>query len=242
MNHKDENNLQETEKTVIDTHSTNEEKQKEKEDTSKYEIKDLNAKKLNELLSSFNNKNISQENRNERKQDNDNVEDENIKKEKLVLEEKKQELEKEKLRLEELKKESTSTKDVTEIEKANEPQKAEQAKINSELKENNTNTKEENNNIHKEKEQTPQNNNTGKFISVVKIKGDLKKKYLDKIVEIDPNLHLCRDDSNKIEIYYGPFSDDAKRDELLEKLVKKGFNQANKLELTTEEYNKRCNY
>ena len=81
-----------------------------------------------------------------------------------------------------------------------------------------------------------------KFINVAKIKGSLYKKYLDKITSINTNAILCRDDKNRIEIYFGPFNNDETRTELLNKLISGGFDEAFELELTQEEFNKRCNY
>ena len=49
------------------------------------------------------------------------------------------------------------------------------------------------------------NNNFIKLINVAKIKGSLYKKYLDKVTAINPSAILCRDDKNRIEIYFGPF-------------------------------------
>lgn len=81
-----------------------------------------------------------------------------------------------------------------------------------------------------------------KFINVAKIKGVLYKKYLDKITAINPNIILCRDDKNKIEIYYGPFNNNETRIELLDKLINSNFGEAYSLEFTKEEFDKRCNY
>ena len=68
------------------------------------------------------------------------------------------------------------------------------------------------------------------------------KKYLDKIISINPNVKLCRDEKNRIEIYYGPFKNSEERRELLDKLVKNKFSEAYELEFTQEEFDKRCNY
>ena len=81
-----------------------------------------------------------------------------------------------------------------------------------------------------------------KLINVAKIKGDLNKKYFDKVVDINANILLCRDDENIIELYYGPFLEDSLRDDLLSKLIKNGFKEAYSLEMTKEEFDKRCNY
>ena len=81
-----------------------------------------------------------------------------------------------------------------------------------------------------------------KLINVAKIKGDLNKKYFDKVIEVNANILLCRDDENIIELYYGPFLEDEIRDNLLSKLIKNGFKEAYSLEMTKEEFDKRCNY
>lgn len=65
-----------------------------------------------------------------------------------------------------------------------------------------------------------------KLINVAKIKGDLNKKYFDKVIEVNANVLLCRDDENIIELYYGPFLEDEIRDNLLSKLIKNGFKEA----------------
>ncbi|MGJ0310278.1 hypothetical protein [Aliarcobacter cryaerophilus] len=81
-----------------------------------------------------------------------------------------------------------------------------------------------------------------KLINVAKIKGDLNKKYFDKVIEVNANVLLCRDDENIIELYYGPFLEDEIRDNLLSKLIKNGFKESYSLEMTKEEFDKRCNY
>ena len=81
-----------------------------------------------------------------------------------------------------------------------------------------------------------------KLINVAKVKGDLNKKYFDKVIEVNANILLCRDDENIIELYYGPFLEDEIRDNLLSKLIKNGFKEAYSLEMTKEEFDKRCNY
>lgn len=81
-----------------------------------------------------------------------------------------------------------------------------------------------------------------KLINVAKVKGDLNKKYFDKVIEVNANVLLCRDDENIIELYYGPFLEDEIRDNLLSKLIKNGFKEAYSLEMTKEEFDKRCNY
>ena len=101
--------------------------------------------------------------------------------------------------------------------------------------------------IKKEDTSTQQTTETStptfiKLINVAKIKGELKKNFLDKVISINPNVHLCRDEENIIELYFGPFSDDETRKELYNKLVSKGFKEAYELEMTQEAFDKSCNY
>lgn len=81
-----------------------------------------------------------------------------------------------------------------------------------------------------------------KIISVAKIKGNLKKSYYDKIYNIDSSVLLCRDSLSNIEIYFGPFKDNTKQENLLNRLLEAGFSEAYNLEMEKEEFNKRCNY
>lgn len=81
-----------------------------------------------------------------------------------------------------------------------------------------------------------------KIISVAKIKGNLKKSYYDKIYNIDSSVLLCRDSLSNIEIYFGPFKDSTKQENLLNRLLEAGFSEAYNLEMEKEEFNKRCNY
>ncbi|RXJ95300.1 hypothetical protein CRU94_06115 [Arcobacter sp. AHV-9/2010] len=81
-----------------------------------------------------------------------------------------------------------------------------------------------------------------KIISVAKIKGNLKKSYYDKIYNIDSSVLLCRDSLGNIEIYFGPFKDSKEQENLLNRLLEAGFNEAYSLEMAKEEFDKRCNY
>ena len=218
----------------------------------KFDIKDINSKKLNEQLSYLTNKNINQEKsdelekaENEKKliEEQKRKEEEALKaheaavlEEKQALEEKKIELENEKAQLEAMKAEALKIKEELEaakniLEKPIVPESAMDISSKSDQIEL------INNNINK-----TENNNFLKFINVAKIKGVLYKKYLDKVIAINPNIILCRDDKNRIEIYYGPFNDDEERKNLLNKLIDNKFNQAYELEFTKEEFDRRCNY
>lgn len=90
------------------------------------------------------------------------------------------------------------------------------------------------------------NENTSKsflpLINISIIKGNLKKEYLQKIERIDKNILLCRDNQNNIEIYVGPYEMPSARNNLLNKFLDNGFNQAMLIDLTKEEFDKRCNY
>ncbi len=91
-----------------------------------------------------------------------------------------------------------------------------------------------------------ENMNTSKsflpLINVSVIKGNLKKDYLQKIERIDKNILLCRDNQNNIEIYVGPYEMPSARNNLLNKFLDSGFNEAMLIDLTKEEFDKRCNY
>lgn len=218
------------------------------ENTYRFDVKDINSKKLNEQLANLTSKNLTDEKIEEiEKRENEQklIEDEKRKeeeflknqeeellKQKAELEEKKQELEREKAQLEAMKEEALQLK-----EQLNNKTPIE---VNEQNNEEVIEVKEKN----EEEIKTSQNSNSGflMFINVAKIKGVLYKKYLDKITDINPNVKLCRDDKNRIEIYYGPFEKSEERSELLNKLIDNKFNEAYELEFTQEEFDKRCNY
>ncbi len=220
------------------------------EESYKFDIKDINSKKLNEQLASLTNKNLNQEKNEEleKKEDEKRLIEEQKRKEEELLAQQEATLQKERVALEETKLQLENEKAQLEILK-------EQALIVKEelLSKQNTETAEKIKEIE-EKENTVQKKNENitkesnapdgflKFISVAKIKGDLYKKYLDKVVAINPNIILCRDDKNRIEIYYGPFKDENTRKNLLEKLIKNKFSESYELEFTKEEFDIRCNY
>lgn len=224
------------------------------ENNYKFDIKDINSKKLNEQLASLTSKNLNDEKIEEleKKENEKKLIDEQKKKEedllknqetellkqKSELEQKKLELEREKIHLETMKQQALQLKEELNI------GNTEPAVDHSIEKENNV---EAMNTIPKEAltdKKTESSDNSGflLFINVAKIKGVLYKKYLDKIVAINPNVKLCRDDKNRIEIYYGPFENTEERSKLLTKLLNNKFNEAYELEFTQEEYDKRCNY
>ncbi len=226
------------------------------ENNYKFDIKDINSKKLNEQLASLTAKNPNEENKEiaekkeaerkaideEKKKEEEllkNQEDE-LQKQKAQLEEKRLELEKEKAELEAMKQQAQVLKEEIEVD-INKDKVMDEPKAALEAKKEDT--------VSLPKSSTPsinekENNNNQflLFINVAKIKGVLYKKYLDKITNINPNVKLCRDENNRIEIYYGPFKNNEERSKLLDKLMKNKFEEAYELEFTQEEFDKRCNY
>lgn len=224
-----------------------------KEETYKFDIKDINSKKLNDQLSFLTNKNINQDKNDElEKAESDRKiieeqkkrEDAALKeqedallKEKAVIEEKKIQLENEKAQLESMRQEAILLKEELEANKI----KLEIIS-NQKAKEEEVIVKETPIEVPQVNTESQKVNTFLKFINVAKIKGSLYKKYLDKITVINPNVILCRDDKNRIEIYYGPFDNDEIRSKLLDKLIKNNFEEAYEVEFTKDEFDKRCNY
>lgn len=225
------------------------------ENNYKFDIKDINSKKLNEQLATLTSKNLNDEKIEEleKKENEKKLVDEQKKKEedllknhetellkqKSELEQKKLELEREKIHLETMKQQALQLKEELNISDT-EPTIDKGIEKEKNLEAMNTVPKE----ALTDKKAEPTDNNNGflLFINVAKVKGVLYKKYLDKIVAINPNVKLCRDDKNRIEIYFGPFENSEERTKLLTKLLDNKFNEAYELEFTQEEYDKRCNY
>lgn len=80
------------------------------------------------------------------------------------------------------------------------------------------------------------------FINVATIKGKLYKSFLDKVENIEKSISLCRDNKNRIEVYFGPYDSNKERSKVFEKLSENGFKDAYLIEFTQEEYDKRCKY
>lgn len=214
---------------------------------TKFDFNKLEPEKLNEQLELLTNKNMEYQKEKEQK----------------ILEEEKKLSpvfnlvnnlkDKEEIKKEEnsiVSSEDNKKEEISKIEEIKEDKKEE---IISEKKDIATNTNNEtktqnetsNINSNSKKEETTKTNESSTFvklINVAKIKGDLNKKYFDKVIEVNANVLLCRDDENIIELYYGPFLEDEIRDNLLSKLIKNGFKEAYSLEMTKEEFDKRCNY
>ncbi|MCT7648441.1 hypothetical protein [Aliarcobacter butzleri] len=202
-----------------------------------FDFNSLDPDKLNEQLSLLTNKNIEQSRLEKLKAEN----------EKKLLEEKKinEPVLKENVTAqnETIKTEDSKTQNDTL--KNNTPVINQNPSTNTSAKVNTTTSNEQT--IKKEDTSSQQTTETSnptfiKLINVAKIKGELKKNFLDKVISINPNVHLCRDEENIIELYFGPFSDDETRKELYNKLVSKGFKEAYELEMTQEAFDKSCNY
>ncbi len=80
------------------------------------------------------------------------------------------------------------------------------------------------------------------FINVATIKGELYKSYLDKVQKYSKNISLCRDQKNRIEIYFGPFDSLNERKKVFDNLLDNGFKESYLIDFTNEEYQKRCKY
>lgn len=224
----------------------------------KFDLSSINSKKLNDELELFTNKNLSTNNKEELTIENENrkileeqkrIEEESIKIEEEILKKQKEEilatkdeLQEEMKKLEELKKEALEIKE--ELLKAqNEITQDQKQEVSRNPFENINNTqKEEEKEIKPVSTTTSSNGNFVKLINVAKVKGVLYKKYLDKITVIHKNTLLCRDELNRIEIYFGPFENESLRENLLNELQKSGFTESYSIELTKDEFDKRCNY
>jgi len=222
--------------------------------TNSFNIKDINSKKLNKQLLLLTNKNIIQEeeiNKREKEEEAKKIkreeekkkkealalEEEKLTKEKENLENKKIELQKQKEELELLKNQAIALRDEMinnkeEIEK----NKNKVVQVKPKIKKEVAIIKEDKDESLKEKSEFVS------LINVAKIKGELYKSYLDRITNIYSDIKLCRDDLNRIEIYYGPFKDDKKRSEIYKKLQENGIINSYEVELTKEEFSKRCKY
>ena len=241
VSNKEEKNTQVVMESPAQTTTTQEEpqavtKQEEpaKHEEYNFDFNSLDPDKLNEQLSLLTNKNIEQSRLEKLKAEN----------EKKLLEEKKIN--------EPVLKDNATTQNETKTEdgktqndtlKNNTPVLNQDSSTNEKIPTKTSNEQ----TIKKEDTSTQQTTETSnptfiKLINVAKIKGELKKNFLDKVISINPNVHLCRDEENIIELYFGPFSDDETRKELYNKLVSKGFKEAYELEMTQEAFDKSCNY
>lgn len=219
-----------------------------KEENYKFDLKSIDSKKLNEQLTQLTNQSLSEEKSAEyqkikaerKKLEEEKKELELIKKEKEellkqkeILEQKKNESEKAKTNIEEL-------KEITKEGIASSENKKTDEQTETKQVENNQNT---NNQVSvTEKKEIKKVENFLMFINVATIEGSLLKNFLDDLTKIDANILLCRDDINRIEVYYGPFKNEEDRKTLLNKLLEGNFKESYGVELTEIEFNKRCKY
>lgn len=216
-----------------------------KEENYKFDLKSIDSKKLNEQLTQLTNQSLSEEKSSEyqkikaerKKLEEEKKELELIKKEKEellkqkeILEQKKNELEKSKTNVEELK--QITKEEVT----PSENNKAEKQTENNDTKNSNN---ESSLTVKKEIKKTE---NFLLFINVATIEGSLLKNFLDDLTKINADILLCRDDINRIEVYYGPFKNEEDRKALLNKLLEGNFKESYGVELTEIEFNRRCKY
>lgn len=237
----------------------------------KFSLKNVNTDNLNKELSKLTNKNILEKKaldkideqkqilEKEKKEYKEKLalQEEQLTKEKQLLQAKKEQLENQKNELEILKEQAKSLKEEMLREKEILEVKREKL-ILAQMEIENTIKHEENKKEQEKSEKDvinnvqvdtkPMNNEKTSpsgfvnLINVAKIKGELYKDYLDKILMIHNDVLLCRDDFNNIEIYFGPFFDNNKRNEIYNKLIEENFSNAYEVELTKEEFDKRCNY
>jgi hypothetical protein len=83
------------------------------------------------------------------------------------------------------------------------------------------------------------------FVKIIKIdtkSQDVYKSFLDKIYSVSDKVTLCRDYQNNVEIFIGPFDDDASREKITEEYASRYNIDAQEYDYTIEEYDKRCNY
>ncbi len=253
VSNKEEKNTQVVMESPVQATTPQEETQAvvKQEETVKHEeynfdFNSLDPDKLNEQLSLLTNKNIEQSRLEKLKAEN----------EKKLLEEKKinEPVLKDNATTQNATTQNETTKNETTKTENNKTQNNDTLKNNNPVLNQNSSTNEKiptktsnEQTIKKEDTSTQQTTETStptfiKLINVAKIKGELKKNFLDKVISINPNVHLCRDEENIIELYFGPFSDDETRKELYNKLVSKGFKEAYELEMTQEAFDKSCNY
>lgn len=229
----------------------------EEQDDYKFSIKDINSKKLNRQLAALTKENmkIQQEEELEKldnekkileeqkkKQEQELLDEQNkLAEEKKNLEEKKALLEQQKLELEELKQQALVQKEELENLKKDLEKQEEKEKVSQTSDSNEEMNKEE---TKEEMAETKMEESPFLYmINIAKIKGELYKHYLDEVTTINPNVKLCRDDRNRIELYFGPFETSEQRKELFAKLNNNDmFKESYEVELSKEEFNKRCNY
>lgn len=80
------------------------------------------------------------------------------------------------------------------------------------------------------------------FIEVRSNNKEIYKSFIDKIEKYELKIELCRDQNNEVQILLGSYNNEIKRNETIDKLKMNLKYKFEKIDLTYEEFNKRCNY
>lgn len=81
-----------------------------------------------------------------------------------------------------------------------------------------------------------------KFIHIATIKQNLYLSFLKRLREFDNRISVCRNNLNQIQVFLGPFDYDDDREIILDKIQKNFLNKSFSIDLTQEEFDKRCNF
>ncbi len=80
------------------------------------------------------------------------------------------------------------------------------------------------------------------FIQIPTLKLSQFKSFIRKAKLVKANLSICKDTSGKTQIYIGPFTNENSRTKILTTLSKKKIKDTKKLNLSKEEFDKRCSF
>jgi hypothetical protein len=80
-----------------------------------------------------------------------------------------------------------------------------------------------------------------KFIQVPVLKYKEYKSYLEDMGNKSAKISVCKNNKGANEVYIGPFDKQNDRDRVL-KEINKEINQAFEVELTQEEFDRRCSF
>lgn len=208
-----------------------------KKEIKSFDISRLNTVKLNKELEKLTSKQLeitTKSTENEKKDDENKIledqkekqieelrkQEEALNEEKKLIEERKTQLEEQKNELLALKDEAIKLRDIILLEKQN---------IETQLNEN-------------KEDFSKKTLNEYNLITVAIIDGKLYKDYLDRVLRIDTEIKLCRDDKNRIVIYSGPYENEKAKNEMLNVFQNKNFKNSFFTTLSQEDFNKQCNY
>ena len=80
------------------------------------------------------------------------------------------------------------------------------------------------------------------FIEVRSNNKEIYKSFIDKLEKYELKIELCRDQNNEVQVLLGSYNNEIKRNETIDKLKMNLKYKFEKIDLTYEEFNKRCNY